>query len=307
MISLEQIGSVKAYLLKLQSELCAQLSEEDGQATFVVDDWERSEGGGGSTRVLTDGGVIEQGGVNFSHIFGSSLPASGNDSLQPLQGYAFQAMGVSAVIHPHNPYVPTAHANVRFFVAEKKNCPTVWWFGGGFDLTPFYPFKEDCIHWHQIAKQACDPFGEAVYPRLKAWADRYFYLTHRQEPRGIGGLFFDNWNEGSFEQSFSFMQSIGNHFIQAYRPIMTKRKPLAYGEAERWFQCYRRGRYVEFNLVHDRGTLFGLQSNGRIESILMSLPPNVKWHYNWHPEENSAEAQLQSFLQPREWVDFTLV
>lgn len=302
MVSRENIEAVRHYLLALQADLCRQFCEEDGRGHFITDNWTREEGGGGCTRVLSEGAVIEKGGVNFSHVFGENLPVSGNDGFQKLQGYRFQAMGVSVVIHPKNPYVPTTHANVRFFLAEKENCAPVWWFGGGFDLTPYYPFEHDCIEWHNTAKKACDPFGQDVYLRFKKWADEYFYLKHRQECRGIGGLFFDNLNEGSFEKNFALMRSVGDHFIQAYRPIVAKRKNTPYGDRERWFQRYRRGRYVEFNLVIDRGTLFGLQSNGRVESILMSLPPEVLWCYSWQPEPDSPEEKLVEFLKPKNWV-----
>lgn len=297
------MAAVKAYLLALQDDICAQLEAEDGSATFQEDQWERAAGGGGRTRVLTNGAVFEQGGVNFSHVYGSTLPPSATVARPELAGRSFQAMGVSLVIHPHNPYVPTSHANVRFFMAEREDADPVWWFGGGFDLTPYYPFEEDCVAWHQTAKNACDPFGESVYARYKAWCDDYFYLKHRQETRGVGGLFFDDLNEWGFEKTFAFMQSVGDHYIKAYRPIVAARKQHAFGERERDFQLYRRGRYVEFNLVYDRGTLFGLQSGGRTESILMSLPPLVKWRYAWQPEVGSAEERLyQDFLKPRDWL-----
>lgn len=298
------IAAVKAYLLALQDDICTQLSQEDGKATFVEDNWQRDGGGGGRTRVLTDGAVFEQGGVNFSHVFGNMLPPSATAARPELAGRGFQAMGVSLVIHPHNPYIPTSHANVRFFIAEKDGEAPVWWVGGGFDLTPYYGFEEDCIAWHQTAQAACTPFGAEVYSRYKQWCDNYFYLKHRHEPRGIGGLFFDDLNEWGFEKSFAFLRSVGDHYIQAYRPIVQKRKHLPFGERERDFQLYRRGRYVEFNLVFDRGTLFGLQSGGRTESILMSLPPLVKWRYDWKPEAGSAEAKLYTdFLRPRDWVN----
>lgn len=295
--------AVKAYLLGLQDDICAQLEQEDGAGRFVEDSWEREEGGGGRSRVLTDGAVIEKGGVNFSHVFGSTLPASATAARPELAGRSFQAMGVSLVIHPHNPYVPTSHANVRFFIAEKEGKPPVWWFGGGFDLTPYYGFEDDVRHWHGVARDACAPFGEHLYPAWKKWCDEYFFLRHRNEPRGVGGLFFDDLNAPGFEQSFAMMQSVGNAFINAYRPIMARRKDTAWGERERQFQLYRRGRYVEFNLVYDRGTLFGLQSGGRTESILMSLPPLVRWDYDWQPEPGTPEATLyEQFLCHREWV-----
>ena len=297
------IEKVKAYLLDLQDQICASLEQEDGEAQFVEDAWDRKEGGGGRTRVLTNGKVFEQAGVNFSHVYGNKLPPSATAQRPELAGRDFQAVGVSLVIHPHNPYVPTSHANVRFFIAEKPGEDPVWWFGGGFDLTPYYPFEEDVIHWHQTSKAACDPFGEDVYPKYKKWCDEYFFLKHRNETRGVGGLFFDDLNEWGFEKSFEFMQSVGDHFIKAYQPIINKRKEIPFGERERDFQLYRRGRYVEFNLVFDRGTLFGLQSGGRTESILMSLPPLVKWRYDWSPEAGSPEADLyENYLKPGEWI-----
>lgn len=297
------IEAVKNYLLALQDNICRELEEEDGAAEFVEESWQRPAGGGGRTRVISDGAVIEKGGVNFSHVHGGQLPKSATASRPELEGRSFQAMGVSLVIHPENPYVPTSHANFRFFVAEKEGEAPVWWFGGGFDLTPYYGFDEDCIHWHQTAKNACAPFGEDVYARYAKWCDDYFYLKHRQEPRGVGGLFFDDLNEWEFDRCFDFVRSTGDAYIPAYRPIMAKRKNIAFGERERKFQCYRRGRYVEFNLVYDRGTLFGLQTGGRTESILMSLPPVVHWDYNWQPEDGSPEAELYDcYLQPRQWV-----
>lgn len=297
------IEDVKQYLLGLQDAICQQLAEEDGGAQFKEESWEREEGGGGRSRVIENGHVIEKGGVNFSHVFGKQLPASATANRPELAGRSFQAMGVSLVIHPHNPYVPTSHANVRFFVAEKEGEEPVWWFGGGFDLTPYYGFEDDVKFWHNTAKQACLPFGDGVYERYKEWCDEYFHLKHRNEPRGVGGLFFDDLNDGNFEQSFAFMRSVGDHFIKAYRPIMAKRKDTPYGEKQRKFQCYRRGRYVEFNLVFDRGTIFGLQTGGRTESILMSLPPVVHWDYNWQPEEDSEEAKLYThFLIKKDWV-----
>lgn len=297
------IDAVKQYLLALQDDICNQLAEEDGGATFTEENWDREQGGGGRTRVMANGAVIEKGGVNFSHVFGDQLPASATANRPELAGRSFQAMGVSLVIHPHNPYVPTSHANVRFFVAEKEGEEPVWWFGGGFDLTPYYGNEDDVRFWHQTAKDACTPFGDGVYEKYKNWCDDYFHLKHRDEPRGVGGLFFDDLNEGGFDESFSFMQSVGDHFVKAYRPIMAKRKDTAFGERERKFQCYRRGRYVEFNLVFDRGTIFGLQTGGRTESILMSLPPIVHWDYNWQPEAGSAEAKLYTdFLVKKDWL-----
>ena len=297
------IEIVKDYLLKLQDTICDALSEEDGKEKFVEDAWDREQGGGGRTRVLTNGVVFEQAGVNFSHVYGNQLPKSATAARPELEGRDFQAVGVSLVIHPHNPNIPTSHANVRFFIAEKENEEPVWWFGGGFDLTPYYPVKEDVVHWHKTAKAACDPFGDGVYDKYKKWCDEYFYLKHRDETRGVGGLFFDDLNEWGFEKSFDFMKSVGNSYVPAYRPIVTKRKNDEYGEQERDFQLYRRGRYVEYNLVYDRGTLFGLQTGGRTESILMSLPPLVKWKYNWSPEPGSKEADLyDNYLTPKDWL-----
>lgn len=297
------LQAVKDYLLGLQDRICEELAEEDGSATFREESWDREQGGGGRSRVLENGAVIEKGGVNFSHVFGSQLPPSATAARPELAGRSFQAMGVSLVIHPKNPYVPTSHANVRFFVAEKDGEAPVWWFGGGFDLTPFYGFEEDVVHWHQTAKTACDPFGEGLYAEFKRWCDDYFYIKHRDEPRGVGGLFFDDLNRFDFETSFALMRSVGDAYIPAYRPIVARRKDHEYGDRERQFQLYRRGRYVEFNLVYDRGTLFGLQSGGRTESILMSLPPLVRWDYDYHPQPDSAEIELyQKFLIHREWL-----
>jgi len=294
---------VKQYLLGLQDTICAGLEQEDGSKKFITDQWVREQGGGGKTRVLSDGKIFEQAGVNFSDVYGDKLPASATAHRPELAGRHFHAMGVSLVIHPHNPYVPTSHANVRFFIAEKENTDPVWWFGGGFDLTPYYAFEDDCIHWHQTAQQACKPFGDDVYPKYKKWCDEYFFLKHRNETRGVGGLFFDDLNEGGFEQCFNFIKSIGDHYLKAYLPIVNKRKNLDFSAAQRDFQLYRRGRYVEFNLVYDRGTLFGLQSGGRTESILMSLPPLVKWKYDWSPTPGSAEEDLyQNYLKPRNWL-----
>ncbi|GAA0795042.1 oxygen-dependent coproporphyrinogen oxidase [Marinobacterium sediminicola] len=295
---------VKEYLLDLQDRICSALEQADGEGRFVEDSWERAEGGGGRTRVISKGAVIEKGGVNFSHVHGDALPASATAHRPELAGRRFEAMGVSLVIHPHNPYVPTSHANVRFFIAEKEGEEPVWWFGGGFDLTPYYGNDDDCRHWHQVAHDACAPFGEDIYPRFKQWCDDYFFLKHRQEPRGIGGLFFDDLNELGFERSFALMQSIGDAYVPAIVPIIEKRKETPYGERQRDFQLHRRGRYVEFNLVWDRGTLFGLQSGGRTESILMSLPPEVRWDYDWKPEPGTEEAQLYDrYLQPRNWLE----
>ncbi|MGV8836604.1 oxygen-dependent coproporphyrinogen oxidase [Cellvibrio sp.] len=296
-------AGVKAYLLDLQERICNGLAAEDGGAQFVEDSWTRKEGGGGRSRVLTDGAVIEKGGVNFSHVYGTQMPASATAHRPELAGRAFEAMGVSLVIHPHNPYVPTSHANVRFFIAEKEGAAPVWWFGGGYDLTPYYGNEADVIHWHQTAKNACDPLGEHLYPKFKKWCDDYFYLKHRDEARGVGGLFFDDYNAESFAHSFALMQAVGNSYVPAYQPIVSARKAAPFTERERDFQLYRRGRYVEFNLVYDRGTLFGLQTGGRTESILMSLPPLVRWEYNWQPEAGSAEAELyEKFLPHRDWL-----
>lgn len=297
------LAAVKSFLLKLQDDICQTLELADGKGSFIEDNWEREQGGGGRTRVLTDGQVIEQGGVNFSHVFGGQLPASATAARPELAGRSFQAMGVSLVIHPKNPFIPTSHANVRFFVAEKEGEPPVWWFGGGFDLTPFYPFMEDVVHWHKVADKLCRPYGEEVYGKYKKWCDDYFYLKHRDETRGVGGLFFDDLNQWGFEKSFAFMQAVGNGYLDAYIPIIEKRKETSYTDRERQFQLYRRGRYVEFNLVFDRGTLFGLQTGGRTESILMSMPPLARWEYDYHPSPNSPEALLYNdFLKPRDWL-----
>lgn len=294
--------AVKAYLMDLQERICDSLAAVDG-GCFVEDTWQRAEGGGGRSRVLADGAVIEKGGVNFSHVMGDAMPASATAHRPELAGRSFEAMGVSLVIHPANPYAPTSHANVRFFIAEKEGADPVWWFGGGYDLTPFYGFVEDCVHWHKTAFEACAPFGDDVYPRYKNWCDEYFYLKHRDEARGVGGLFFDDLNELGFDQSFAFMRAVGDSYLQAYRPILERRKDSPYGEREREFQLYRRGRYVEFNLVYDRGTLFGLQTGGRTESILMSLPPLVRWEYDFHPEPDSPEARLsRDFLPHQDWL-----
>ncbi len=296
-------AAVKAYLLDLQDRICHALAAEDGGAQFVEDSWTRAEGGGGRSRVLTNGAVIEKGGVNFSHVHGTQMPASATAHRPELAGRAFEAMGVSLVIHPHNPHVPTSHANVRFFIAEKEGAAPVWWFGGGYDLTPYYGNEADVVHWHQTAKNACDPHGEHLYPKFKKWCDEYFYLKHRNEARGVGGLFFDDYNAESFAHSFDVMRAVGDSYVPAYQPIVNARKDMPFTERERDFQLYRRGRYVEFNLVYDRGTLFGLQTGGRTESILMSLPPLVRWEYNWQPEAGTAEAELyEKFLPHREWL-----
>ena len=297
------LHAVKDYLLGLQSHICQALAAEDGVGQFEEDNWSREAGGGGRSCVMRDGQIFESAGINFSHVFGDGLPASATAHRPELAGRSFQAMGVSLVIHPHNPLIPTSHANVRFFIAEKDGEDPVWWFGGGFDLTPYYAEEEDVIHWHQSCKDACQPFGDEVHAKYKKWCDDYFYLKHRDEPRGVGGLFFDDLNEWGFDRCFKFMQSVGNHYVPAYLPIVAKRKALPYTEQQRDFQLYRRGRYVEFNLVYDRGTLFGLQSGGRTESILMSMPPLVKWTYDWQPEKGSAEDELYSkYLVARDWV-----
>jgi coproporphyrinogen III oxidase len=295
-------NSVKEYLLGLQASIVAAMEEVDG-CRFIIDSWDRPEGGGGISRVIEEGNVFERGGVNFSHVMGKNLPPSAAASRPELAGRQWEAMGVSLVLHPRNPYAPTVHMNVRFFTTYAEGKDPVWWFGGGMDLTPYYGFEEDAKHFHQTCKDALTPFGADLHPRFKKWCDEYFYLKHRKEARGVGGIFFDDFNEQSFEQSFAMTKSVGDGFIKAYRPILERRKDLAYGETERDFQAYRRGRYVEFNLVFDRGTLFGLQSGGRTESILMSMPPIVKWRYDWKPESGSAEAKLATdFLVHKEWV-----
>lgn len=299
--------AVSEYLQQLQVTLCDTLELADPSgATFIRDAWQRDQGGGGLTCVL-QGELFEKAGVNFSHVMGTELPAAATAHRPELAGLVYQAMGVSSVIHPRNPYIPTAHLNVRFFIANADSDKPIWWFGGGYDLTPYYGFIEDCQHWHRCAKQACTVLGPDRYQTYKNWADRYFYLPHRAEPRGIGGIFFDDINEQPFAQCFEFLQAVGNSFIDAYQPIVERRRTHHYGEREREFQAHRRGRYVEFNLLHDRGTLFGLQSGGRTESILMSLPPEVKWSYSYQPADSlgkdSAEAALfRDFLPPRQWV-----
>lgn len=296
------INVVIEFLKSLQDQICSELELADGGGMFVEDNWKRAEGGGGRTRVLTNGNVIEQGGVNFSVVSGDKLPPSATAHRPELAGRKWQACGVSLVIHPKNPFIPTSHANVRFFIAEKEGEEPVWWFGGGFDLTPFYPFKEDVVHWHQTAKNICQPFGDDIYPAHKAWCDDYFYLKHRNETRGVGGLFFDDLNKWEFDKCFDYMQAVGRGFIDAYVPLMAKRKETLFTDSHRQFQLYRRGRYVEFNLVFDRGTLFGLQSGGRTESILMSMPPLARWEYNFQAEAGSAEEKLQEYLVPQEWL-----
>ncbi len=295
------IAAVKLFLQGLQDHICQALSDIDG-AAFTEDNWQRDAGGGGRSRVLRDGNVFEQAGVNFSHVFGDALPASATAHRPELAGRRFEAMGVSLVVHPRNPYVPTSHANVRFFIATRPDAEPVWWFGGGFDLTPYYGFKEDAEHWHRTARDLCAPFGDEVYPRYKKWCDDYFFLKHRNEPRGIGGLFFDDLNTPDFASCFAFTQAVGQGYLDAYLPVVERRKALPWGEREREFQLYRRGRYVEFNLVWDRGTLFGLQTGGRTESILMSMPPLVRWEYNFQPEAGSPEAALSEFIQVKDWL-----
>lgn len=298
------LDQVNAYLTELQDRICSALEAADGQATFQQDSWQRPGGGGGRSRVMRDGAVFEQGGVGYSHVYGEQMPASATAHRPELAGRNFNACGVSLVIHPHNPYVPTSHANVRFFIAEKEHAEPVWWFGGGFDLTPFYPFDEDIKHWHQVAYDALQPFGDELYPKFKQWCDDYFYLRHRGETRGVGGLFFDDLNERGFAESFAIMRAVGDAYVDAYLPIVKRRKDMPYSERERQFQLYRRGRYVEFNLVWDRGTLFGLQTGGRTESILMSMPPLVRWEYGYEPEPGSPEARLyQDYLRPRDWLE----
>ncbi|MFY8351878.1 oxygen-dependent coproporphyrinogen oxidase [Pseudoalteromonas sp. SSM20] len=294
---------VKEFLLALQDKICDALEQADGSAKFVEDAWQREEGGGGRTRVIRDGAVIEQGGVNYSHVYGESMPASATAHRPELAGRSFHACGVSLVIHPKNPHVPTSHANVRFFIAEKEGEEPIWWFGGGFDLTPYYPVLADVKHWHQEACKLCLPFGETVYDDYKKWCDEYFYLKHRGETRGVGGLFFDDLNEWGFDRCFAFMRAVGNGYLDAYLPIVEKRKDFPFTEKQRDFQLYRRGRYVEFNLVWDRGTLFGLQTGGRTESILMSMPPLARWEYDFKPEPNSLEANLyENYLSPKDWL-----
>ena len=295
-------GAVKRYLLQLQERITAAVESRDTQK-FRRDPWERGEGGGGESRVLTDGAVFERAGVSFSHVFGEKLPASASSTRPSIVGAPFEAMGMSLVFHPRNPHVPTTHCNVRFIQALPQGETPVWWFGGGFDLTPYYPLDADVLHWHRTARDACAPFGADRYLKYKEWCDRYFFLPHRNETRGVGGLFFDDLAEGGFANSFALLQSVGDHFLPAYLPILDRRGQAPYGERERQFQLYRRGRYVEFNLVHDRGTLFGLQSRGRTESILMSMPPLARWEYDWHPEPGSPEARLyQEFLRPRDFL-----
>jgi coproporphyrinogen III oxidase len=297
-----QSGVVKDYFVGLQDNIVSRLEELDGKS-FLRDSWNRPQGGGGISRLVEQGNLFERGGVNFSHVYGQTLPPSASALRPELAGRSYEAMGVSLVLHPHNPYVPTVHMNVRFFLAMKEGDDPVWWFGGGMDLTPYYGFEEDAIHFHAICKQALSPFGAELHAEYKAWCDRYFFLKHRDEPRGIGGVFFDDLSDPDFDSCYALTRNVGDHFLNAYLPIATRRRDHAYGERERDFQAYRRGRYVEFNLVYDRGTLFGLQSGGRTESILMSLPPIVKWRYDWKPDAGSPEARLYDvFLTGKNWV-----
>ncbi len=303
MNSLPNLDAVLSYLESLQDNICNEITRLDG-ISFTEDQWKRAEGGGGRSRVLRDGNVFEQAGVNYSRVSGKQLPKAATVQRPELSGCSFQAAGVSLVIHPNNPFVPTTHCNVRFFMAEPASGDPIWWFGGGFDLTPYYGFVEDARHWHEISRTACAPLGDDAYPKYKKWCDDYFYLPHRNEPRGIGGLFFDDFNERGFATCFEFTRSVGDHFLPAYIPIVERRRDQPFTDRERQFQLYRRGRYVEFNLLYDRGTLFGLQSGGRTESILMSLPPMVRWEYNWSPDENSPEAELYNvFLKPKDWIN----
>jgi coproporphyrinogen III oxidase len=297
-----EIAEVEQYLRGLQDRICAALEAEDGGAKFGSDPWQREAGGGGVTRILADGAVFERAGVGFSFVSGATLPPAASKQRPELAGRRWKALGVSLVIHPRNPHVPTSHANVRYLVARRDEQPVAWWFGGGFDLTPYYPIDADVLHWHRTARDACAPFGADVYTKYKDWCDRYFFLRHRNETRGVGGLFFDDLNEWGFTRTFEFVRSIAEHYLPAYLPIVERRKDTPYGERERSFQLYRRGRYVEFNLVYDRGTLFGLQTGGRTESILMSLPPLVRWEYGWCAEPGSPEAQLEDYLRPRDWL-----
>ncbi len=295
-------AAVKTYLTGLQDRIVNKLSEVDG-GSFIRDAWDRPQGGGGITRLIEGGNLFERGGVGFSHVFGDNLPPSASAVRPELAGRSFQAMGVSLVLHPRNPYVPTVHMNVRCFIAEKSGADPVWWFGGGMDLTPYYGFAEDATHFHRSCRDALAPFGAEYHPKFKQWCDRYFFLKHRNEPRGVGGIFFDDLGEPDFETCFALTRSVGEHFLPAYVPVIERRRDLPYGERERDFQAYRRGRYVEFNLVFDRGTLFGLQSGGRTESILMSLPPVVNWRYDWHPQPGTPEASLYTdFLVAKDWL-----
>jgi coproporphyrinogen III oxidase len=295
-------SAVLSYLNELQDRITASIEKLDS-VQFRRDAWVRPEGGGGESRILSDGAVFERAGVSVSHVFGEKMPPSASIQRPEIAGAPFEAMGLSLVFHPRNPYAPTTHCNVRFLIARPAAGPEIWWFGGGFDLTPYYPYDEDALHWHRCARDACQPFGTDIYEKYKAWCDRYFFLPHRNETRGVGGLFFDDLNEGGFSRCFAFQRSVGEHFLPAFLPILERRNDQPYSDRERQFQLYRRGRYVEFNLVYDRGTLFGLQSRGRTESILMSLPPIVRWEYDWHPAPGSPEARLyEDFLHPRDYL-----
>ncbi len=297
-----RLAAVEHYLEALQNRICTSIEVLDGRAGFREDAWQRPEGGGGRTRVLTEGGVFEQAGIGFSRVSGSKLPASATAHRPNLAGREWTAVGVSLVFHPRNPHVPTTHMNVRYFEAAAADGEPVWWFGGGFDLTPYYVVEDDVRHWHAAARDACNVLGPEAYPRYKRWCDQYFHLKHRNETRGVGGIFFDDLSEGGFESCFAFMQAVGDGFMPAYQPIVERRKDEPSTDAHREFQLYRRGRYVEFNLVYDRGTLFGLQSGGRTESILMSLPPRVRFEYGYTPPPGSAEARLADYLKPRDWL-----
>lgn len=297
------ISTVRCYLRDLQSQLCNGLSILDNAGSFQEDRWNRSEGGGGSSRVLADGGIFERAAVNYSEVKGTNLPQSATARHPEMAGRPWAALGVSVVLHPRSPYVPTSHMNIRFLASDRHGEAPLWWFGGGFDLTPYYGFEEDCRHWHWVARDACEAFGVEIYPKFKQWCDEYFFLKHRNEPRGIGGLFFDDWNDGSFDRSFALARSVGDHFLSAYQPIVERRRSMSYGERERDWQLVRRGRYVEFNLLWDRGTLFGLQSGGRSESILISMPPIVAWRYDHRPEPGTPEANLlEHYLVARDWI-----
>ena len=302
MLMIKNSQNVRDYFLALQNKITEKLQEQE-TVSFIEDKWKREEGGGGQSRILENGDIFEKAGINFSDVQGKHLPASATDKRPNLENASFRAMGISLVFHPRNPFVPTCHMNLRFFSVMKDEEEITWWFGGGYDLTPYYGFEEDAIHWHRTAHEACEPFGQSIYPEFKKACDRYFYLPHRNEPRGIGGIFFDDYNEVDFQHSFALTQSVGNSFLPAYMPIVEKRKNTPFNDSHKKFQHYRRGRYVEFNLVYDRGTLFGLQSNGRIESILMSLPPQVNWTYDYKPDSNSEEALLyQNFLIEKDWL-----
>ena len=300
------VEEIKIWLKTLQDTVCDELAAIDKEAGFTADIWQRPAGGGGDTRILSNGKVFEKAGVNFAHIHGATLPAAASKAHPELTGGSFEALGISIVTHPVNPYVPISHCNIRFFLTTQSNTAPVWWFGGGYDLTPCYPFIEDVVAWHQAARSACESFGEDVYPRYKKWCDEYFFLEHRNETRGVGGLFFDDLQQWGFQKCFAFAKNIGHSFMPAYTAIVNKRRDTPFGEHEKQFQLYRRGRYVEFNLVYDRGTLFGLQSSGRTESILMSLPPAAIWRYNWQPESGSAEEDLYlHYLKPQNWLKQT--